>query len=148
MYRKIIPDIINEHPVRTLKGSCSALDAAKDMLLADIAAIVIVDDKGAMTGIVTERDLTRRVIAKGLDPKIVALDTIMTKNPETLKPADTASDALQMMRSHSFRHLPVVRDGTVIGMVSIRDLYSAVKKDLEDEIRETEAYVFGDRYSV
>jgi len=148
MHRKIIPDIINEHPVRTLKGSSSALDAAKEMLRADIAAIVIVDDKGAMTGIVTERDLTRRVIANGLDPKTVALDTIMTKNPESLKPADTAGDALQLMRSNSFRHLPVVRDGTVIGMVSIRDLYNAVKKDLEDEIRETEAYVFGDRYSV
>ena len=65
---------------------------------------------------------------------------------DTLDPSDSAGDALEMMRNRSFRHLPVSKDGKIMGMVSVRDLYSAVKADLEDNIRETEAFVFGDRY--
>ena len=70
----------------------------------------------------------------------------MTKNPDTLAPGDTALDALELMRSRQFRHLPVVEGDTVVGMVSIRDLYDSVKGELEKNIRETEAFVFGDRY--
>ena len=50
------------------------------------------------------------------------------------------------MRVRNFRHLPVLDEGRVVGMVSIRDLYAAVKVELEENIRETEAFVFGDRY--
>jgi len=147
MHRFIIPDVIKEHPVLTLKRTDNALNAANEMKTSNIAAILIIDDDGALEGIVTERDLTRRVIAAGLAPQETLLGDIMTSNPDTLDPSDSAGDALDMMRERSFRHLPVCQDGKILGMVSVRDLYAAVKADLEDNIRETEAYVFGDRYS-
>jgi CBS domain-containing protein len=112
----------------------------------DIAAIVVTDDAGKLVGIVTERDLTRRVIAKDRDADKVTVGEIMTANPDTLAPRDSALDALELMRTRKYRHLPVVDDGSVVGMVSIRDLYAAVKAALEKDIRETEAFVFGDRY--
>jgi signal-transduction protein with cAMP-binding, CBS, and nucleotidyltransferase domain len=146
MHRSIIPDVIKEHPVRSLKRSDNALDAAIEMKNSNIAAILITDENGTLEGIVTERDLTRRVIAANLSPKKALLGDIMTADPDTLDPSDSAGDALDMMRSRSFRHLPVSKDGKIMGMVSVRDLYSAVKADLEDDIRETEAFVFGDRY--
>lgn len=72
----------------------------------------------------------------------------MTANPDTLAPSDRASDALELMLTRRYRHLPVLgEDGKCVAMVSIRDLYEAVKEGLEENIRETEAFVFGDRYS-
>lgn len=146
MHRFIIPDVIKEHPVQTLQRADSAFDAAIKMKKSNIAAVLITGQDGNLEGIVTERDLTRRVIATGLAPKKTLLGDIMTADPDTLDPADSAGDALEMMRKRSFRHLPVSKDGKIMGMVSVRDLYSAVKADLEDDIRETEAFVFGDRY--
>jgi CBS domain-containing protein len=70
----------------------------------------------------------------------------MTKNPMTVSPDDSAMDALELMRERKFRHLPVAKNGKVVGMVSIRDLYDAAKTALEENVRETEAFVFGDRY--
>jgi len=146
MHRSIIPNVINESDVRGLKRTDTAFTAAKEMRTRNIAALVVTDEDDKLIGIVTERDLTRKVIAEGKDPQKITLDLIMTGNPETLTPLDHAGDALETMRTHGFRHLPVVDGERIVGMVSIRDLYSAVKVHLEDSIRETEAYVFGDRY--
>ncbi len=147
MHRFIIPDVIKEHSVMALKRADNAFIAATEMKKANIAAILVMDDDDKLEGIVTERDLTRRVIADGKTPQDTLLGDIMTPDPDTLDPSDSAGDALEMMRARSFRHLPVSKDGKVLGMVSVRDLYAAVKADLEDDIKETEAFVFGDRYS-
>tara|TARA_B100001996_G_scaffold95833_1_gene71795 strand:+ start:26 stop:472 length:447 start_codon:yes stop_codon:yes gene_type:complete len=146
MQRKIIPDIIEKQTICSLKKSNTIFEAATMMCSANIAAIVIFDDASKVIGIVTERDLTRRGIAKCLDPKKTAIEEIMTKNPETLSPNDTANDALELMQIRHFRHLPVVEEETCLGVVSIRDLFVAAKTALEENLRETEAFVFGDRY--
>lgn len=146
MDTKIIPHIVNNQHICELGENGSAYDAAKQMLDCNVAAVVIVDADRKLIGIVTERDITRRVIARDLDPKKTRLADIMTANPDTLGPDDSPLNALELMRTREYRHLPVVDQGRVVGMVSIRDLYAAVKIELEHDIRETEAFVFGDRY--
>ncbi len=146
MRLRIIPDIVSDQKLSVLSKQDTAREAAKQMAEKDIAAIVVTDDGGKLLGIVTERDLTRRVIAGNRDADKVTVGEIMTGNPDTLAPRDSALDALELMRTRKYRHLPVVDDGRVVGMVSIRDLYAAVKTALEKDIRETEAFVFGDRY--
>ena len=146
MQLHIIPDIVNDQKLSVLSQQDTAREAAKQMAEMDIAAIVVTDDGGKLLGIVTERDLTRRVIAGNRDADKVTVGEIMTANPDTLAPGDSALDALELMRTRKYRHLPVVDEGRVVGMVSIRDLYAAVKTALEKDIRETEAFVFGDRY--
>ncbi len=146
MRLRIIPDIVENQKIRGLSEQSTIREAAKQMADNDIAAIVVTDDGGKLLGIVTERDMTRRIIAKGRDADKVTVGEIMTGNPDTLAPGDSALDALELMRTRKYRHLPVVDDGRVVGMVSIRDLYAAVKTALEKDIRETEAFVFGDRY--
>ena len=146
MRLRIIPDIVNDQKLCVLSKPDTAREAAKQMAEKDIAAIVVTDDGGKLLGIVTERDLTRRVIAGNRDADKTTVGEIMTGNPDTLAPRDSALDALELMRTRKYRHLPVVDDGRVVGMVSIRDLYAAVKTALEKDIRETEAFVFGDRY--
>ena len=148
MHRHIIPDVISGQHVCTQLKTNSAFEAAEEMTDCDVAGIVVVDANGKLEGIVTERDLTRRVMRKKLDPMKTTLNQIMTKDPDTLSPNDTALTALKMMRSRFYRHLPVVDGGRVVGMVSIRDLYAAVTTELEEDIHETEAFVFGDRYGV
>ena len=146
MRLRIIPDIVNDQKLSVLAKQDTAREAAKQMAEKDIAAIVVTDGGGRLLGIVTERDLTRRVIAGNRDADKVTVGEIVTANPDTLAPRDSALDALELMHTRKYRHLPVVDEGRVVGMVSIRDLYAAVKTALEKDIRETEAFVFGDRY--
>ena len=89
-----------------------------------------------------------RVVAKGLDTRTTAVSEITTENPDTLTPDDFAMEALDVMQSRNFRHLPVTDGSKVMGMgtVSIQDLFAAVKMSLEEDIRETGALVFGDQY--
>jgi CBS domain-containing protein len=143
---QIIPDIIHNQTISGLSAERPVLEGAKLMAEKNVAAIVVISDDGKLSGIVTERDLTQRVLAKGLAPDKTTIGDIMTKDPDTLSPGDSALDALELMSVRKYRHLPVVENGEVVGMVSIRDLYSAVKKGLEADIKETEAFVFGDRY--
>lgn len=146
MHRKIIPDIVAATDILTMRPDESAEQAAKLMAGKNIAAMIVVDSAGLITGIVTERDLCQRVMAAGLDAGATPVSDIMTANPDTLSPDDSAGDALELMQTRKYRHLPVVKDGKCQAVVSVRDLYSAVKEALEEDIRETEAFVFGDRY--
>lgn len=146
MQRKIVPNIVERINVASVIVNDTVFDAAKIMAEKHIAALVVVDAQGSLIGIVTERDMTQRVIAAGLDGKTTPVAEIMTKNPDTLSPDDSAGDALELMQTRNYRHLPVTEAGKCIAIVSIRDLYAAVKEALEEDIRETEAFVFGDRY--
>ena len=168
MQRSIIPDIVQPTDV-----ACATLDetighAAAAMRERKIAALVINDSDGKLSGIVgvlgcatvvvcgislyamtklDEISLVRsETVAVGMDPKTAKISDIMTPNPDTLAPGDSAADALELMQTRGYRHLPVVLDGKCIAIVSIRDLFKSVKESLEDSIRETEAFVFGDRY--
>jgi len=146
MHQLIIPNVITESDVRGLRPTDSAFEAAQVMQEMNVAALIVTNDAGKLVGIVTERDLTRRIIAGDKPAKDTTLEQIMTKDPSILSPSATAGEALELMRVRSIRHLPVVDDGRVVGMLSIRDLFFNVKRQLEDSIKETEAYVFGDRY--
>ena len=69
----------------------TVFEAASMMATANIGAVVVVDKKGNLSGIVTERDLTRRVVGKGQDPQEIKIADIMPKNPDTLAPAGVAN---------------------------------------------------------
>lgn len=146
MLRKIVPDIVQPVNVASVKTDDTALSAAVIMRDRKIAALIVVDDKGDLIGIVTERDMVFRLTAAGKDAATTKISEIMTANPDTLAPGDSASDALELMQTRKYRHLPVTEGRKCIAIVSVRDLFSSVKESLEESIRETEAFVFGDRY--
>jgi CBS domain-containing protein len=146
MLRKIVPDIVQPVNVASVKTDDTALSAAVIMRDRKIAALIVVDDKGDLIGIVTERDMVFRLTAAGKDAATTKISEIMTTNPDTLAPGDSASDALELMQTRKYRHLPVTEGRKCIAIVSVRDLFSSVKESLEESIRETEAFVFGDRY--
>jgi predicted transcriptional regulator len=70
----------------------------------------------------------------------------MTGNPETVGPDDSALSALEKMKMRGFRHLPVVDNDKIVGMVSVRDLYASAKSQLEDDLKDRDAFIFGAGY--
>ena len=145
MQRRIVPDIVDKQDIRTLAPSDSVRTAVDLMAERHIGAVLI-EDGGKLVGIFTERDLLTRVVAKGENPDATTLAEVMTRHPDCLKPGDTASDALSRMNSKGYRHLPVLDGDQLVGIVSIRDLYAAVKRELEEDVEQREAYIHGGGY--
>lgn len=143
---RIVPDIIpSTQDVYIVPPDSSVRDAAKLMRERNIAAVMICNGD-QLAGIMTERDIAARVVAQGRDPETTTVAEVMTPDPDTLAPDDQASSALRMMREHNYRHLPVVEEGRPVGMVSIRDLYATVQSELETDIANRDAYIFGESY--
>ena len=72
----------------------------------------------------------------------------MTYDPETLRPGDSALAALDMMRLGRYRHLPVVDGETIVGIVSVGDLYEAVRQTLEEQLQSAETLIYGEQYTL
>jgi len=143
MRMKIVPDVIGKQNLILVKPEITVREAANLMTTHKIGA-VMVGSETDLIGIFTERDIAFKVVAGGRDPEKVKLSEVMTKDPDTLRPEDTAHDALQRMSQRGYRHLPVVDDsGRVVGMVSIRDIYGAVLRELSDELNDREAFIQG-----
>lgn len=143
MRPKIVPDVVSPSDVLSLPPDASVRQAARLMAESNVAS-VLVTENGRLLGIVTERDVTARVVATGLDPDHTALSQVMTADPRTLAPDDSIGEALELMRSHGFRHLPVLDDdGHPVAMVSVRDLYAVVQRQLEHDILNRDAWILG-----
>jgi len=145
MTGKIVPDIVENQTLYTLGPAATCRDAAKMMEANKISAVLIVADD-LLVGIVTERDLTAKILAASLDPDVTRLEAVMTPDPDVLAPGDTPSNALELMRDRGFRHLPIVDKDEIVGIVSIRDLYAATKRQLEEDIRQRESFIFDTGY--
>ena len=146
MKRHIVPDVVSGEQEVLSVGPNSTVKRASELMCAKHVAAAAVLDGEKLVGIVTERDLVFRVMAKGLDPENVLVSDVMTAQPKTIGPNEQAADALSMMRNGHFRHLPVIDDGIMIGMVSIRDLYEAVSASLEEDLQNAETLIYGEQY--
>jgi CBS domain-containing protein len=110
----------------TVETTVSVVEVAQRMVERNVGAVLVVDD-GRLAGIMTERDLMRAV-ARGLRDDTVVADC-MTSDPETIAPDDTTEQAAVLMIHGGFRHLPVVDDDDLVGVLSIRDLVPLVLED-------------------
>jgi CBS domain-containing protein len=95
------------------------------------AVLVVEDDR--LIGILTERDVVFRVVAKGLNPKQTSVGDVMTMSPYVMEPETSYGHAMLLMHEKGFRHVPVVSDGRPIGVVSSRN---AMDPDLEEFVAE------------
>ena len=143
MTKRIIPDVVAKPQELVLvSGETTVRDAVQLMASRRIGAVMIGEGQ-TLFGIFTERDLMTKVVAPGRDPNTVKLAEVMTGKPDTIRPDESAADALQRMQRGGYRHLPVVENGRLIGMVSVRDLYAAMLAELEDELHDREAFIQG-----
>ncbi len=142
-----ISDVMNVDKLVCLPPQTSVSSASRKMFETKVGAVMVTSGR-QLLGIVTECDINRRVVALGRNSAITLLSDIMTHDPDTLSPRDQIGEALDMMESNGYRHVPVEEKGAVIGIVSLRDLFHEVKQELEQDIHEREEYMFGSGYSV
>lgn len=124
--------------------SSSLQDAAIAMVTGDCSSLLVTDDDNQVIGIVTERDFTRKVLAEG--HFVGTIDNICTKDLETVTADASFHEAVELMHKYNVRHLPVVEENEVIGIVSIRDLFTAMEHHLQSEIKEIRSFAFADPY--
>ncbi len=126
----------------SITANASVLDAIK--LMADRAVgSLLVMDGDELKGIVTERDYARKVIVKGRSSESTEVGEIMTANVVTATTDQTVPKCMSVMTDRRIRHLPVVDDGRVVGMISIGDLVQAIIADQQEEIEQLEQYISG-----
>jgi CBS domain-containing protein len=130
---RLIKDVITNQAILTMAPGASVREAARQMKLRRVGAVMVVEG-GRLVGIFTERDGLFRVLADGRDPETTTLAAVMTANPATVTPDRKLGHALHMMNDSGFRHLPVVEDGSPIGMVSIRDALGSELASFEREV--------------
>lgn len=122
MSERIVAKSMAARHIVNLMPHASVWEAACVMTKANCGSVLILDAAGEMLGILTERDLMTRVLAKALDPKTTPVANVMTRNPHTVSADTTVSQAVLIMIERGFRHLPVVgADGQILGVFSARD---------------------------
>ncbi len=126
----------------SIKPEDSVLDAIRLMAEKGIGSLVVMEDQ-ELLGIMSERDYARKVIIKGRSSESTAVSEIMTANVFTTSSSETVNDCMSVMTEKKIRHLPVVEDNAVIGMISIGDLVEAIISDQQEEIEQLEHYISG-----
>jgi len=116
-----IQDVMTTNP-ETLPESTTVREAAEAMRANDIGDVVVVDDNGKLSGILTDRDIVVRVVAEGRDPRTTRIGDIASRDLTAVSPEDPVDRAVQLMRDKAIRRLPAVDKGKPVGIVSIGDL--------------------------
>ncbi len=113
---------MSQRHVISLAPQATIWEAACVMTKAGCGSVLVIDGAGVLQGIVTERDLMTRVLAKALNPEKTTLADVMTRNPYCVEPEMLVSDAVLLMIERGFRHLPIVSAaGKIQGVFSVRD---------------------------
>jgi CBS domain-containing protein len=131
-------DVVTTGPRTTLT------EAVRLLMEHGIGAVVVVDGD-APVGIFTERDLLRFMASKNPDIDTTHVEECMTRDLVTASPHDTVGDAMEMMREKRIRHLPIMSDGDLVGIVSIRDVLEALRRATAEENEHLMTYIFAVR---
>jgi CBS domain-containing protein len=126
----------------SISEEASVLEAITIMAERSIGSLLAMDGD-ELRGIVTERDYARKVIVKGRSSKSTKVKEIMTTDVRTTSPEQTVNACMTTMTDKRIRHLPVLDNGKVVGLISIGDLVQAIIADQQEEIQHLEQYISG-----
>ena len=122
----MVRDLMTPDPV-TLPASTALSDAARYMRDNEIGDVIVVTDHGKVCGVVTDRDIVVRAVAKGQHPDSTELASVCSRTVISLSPSDSTDEAVRLMREHAIRRVPIIEDGTAVGIISLGDL--ALERD-------------------
>lgn len=141
---KSIRDILSGRKPVSFAPETGVLEAVEAMVSEHVGAVLILDPDGVLLGCFTERDLLRRLVAKGLDPKDATLESVMTTELYTVSPEERINAVARAMQDRHIRHVPVVEDGKPIEMLSLRDLLREHIDLKRHEVQALTAYIQGE----
>jgi CBS domain-containing protein len=141
---KTVAELLKVKPARVVQVTpeLSVLQAIKVLAAEDVGAVIVMSGDH-LAGILSERDYTRKVVLKGRASESTRVEEIMTKNVVVVTPRTKTRECMALMTEKNIRHLPVVDNGRVIGMVSIRDIVSDIIADQDFTIEQLEHYISG-----
>jgi CBS domain-containing protein len=135
-----ICDLIKTQETYEAELGQTVLETVQAMVERNIGAVPVMHN-GKLMGIFSERDLMKRVVAEGRDPRSTCLAEVMTEDPLTVSTNEDLESCMSLMRRHGFRHVPVCKDGHLVGIVSLRDILLHDLSEKDDEVRMMRAYI-------
>jgi len=129
--RKMSDFVRNQDPL-TLPPDATVEEACRHMRDRRVGAVLVIEDDGRVVGIFTGRDAVYRVLAEGKSAGDTKLTEVMTHDPDAMPPGKMAIEVLRLMEDGRYRHMPIVENGKVVGMVSRYD-FSGLELDRLDE---------------
>jgi CBS domain-containing protein len=142
-----VADLLKSKPIRTvhtIESSASVVDAVKHMAEANVGALVVLN-LGQVVGIVSERDCARKAIPSARSASQTPVHEIMSTPVLIVQPDRTGDECMALMTENRLRHLPVMDNGQLIGMVSIGDLVKQMLTEQKFVIEQLEHYISGVR---
>lgn len=130
------------HAIWSIHPDETVFEALRVMADKDVGSLVV-DDGGAVVGIFSERDYARKVILHGHASRDLKVRAIMTSDLVTVGPDQTLADCMRLMTDNRFRHLPVIENGSQVGVISIGDVVKAVMAEQEFLIDQLQSYIGG-----
>ena len=127
-------------PVLSVSEHATVYDALSMLAQHDIGALVVLEE-GRLTGVFSERDYARKVILQGKSSKELIVADVMTRRVHSVRPADTVAHCMALMTDARIRHLPVVHDDAVVGVISIGDVVKATLDEQRFTIAVLEQYI-------
>ena len=135
-----ICDLIKSQETYEAELGQTVLETVRVMVERNIGAVPVIHS-GKLVGIFSERDLMRRVVAEGRDPRATCIAEVMTDDPLVVGTGEDLETCMTLMRRHGFRHLPVCHEGHLVGVVSLRDILLHDLNEKDDEVRMMRAYI-------
>jgi CBS domain-containing protein len=133
-------DLVRDQDTYRADVSQTVFDVAQIMVARNIGAVPVLRD-GLLVGIFSERDLMKRVVVEGRDPRTTPVEAVMSEHPHTVGPCEQVENCMVIMRRHGFRHLPICDGQQLRGMVSLRDILLHGLSEKDDEVRMMRAYI-------
>jgi len=132
--------------VWTINQNETVYDGLVMMSKKDVGALLVVDAEGKLVGIFSERDYARKIILLGKTSKDTKIGDMMSTEISVVKPENTIQNCLALMTKKKVRHLPVIDQNKLVGIVSIGDAVNRVISDQEETIHNLEDYIYGRAY--
>ena len=127
--------------VATIRPDATVAAAVRELKTRGIGALLVSEDGKQVAGILSERDIVHALAEQGAGLLATTVDRLMTRKVITCLPEDTVSDLMGRMTQHRFRHLPVVKDGALLGIVSIGDLVKNRIEEVEFEANSLRSFI-------
>lgn len=127
----------------SVSPNASVLDALSVMARHDIGSVLVLENE-RLAGIFTERDYARKIVLKGLNSREATVGEVMTPNVCTITPSLTLDAVMNIMTENRFRHLPVVEQGRIVGIITIGDVVKAIIDQQEKTINHLSNYIAGE----
>jgi len=125
----------SRRPINSVSPDTSITESVRLMNDQNIGALLVMEDD-KLVGIFTERDALNKVLPEGIDPISTKISEVMTKDPVCVDPSTTVEEAMSIVTNRKVRHLPILHNGKLVGIVSSGDLTHWLVEDRESEIRE------------